>query len=145
VAALLVTATACFGLVVFWLYPTYFDTVLFEKVKGGSVSVRGYADMYSLSVLRATNFLGVGLGANATNSLMTYVASSLGLIGLVAFLYVLVKPFILICRASGVKVASISWLPVFSLVLIMSLSNPSLDFPPLWMALAWTYLEAWSD
>lgn len=131
--------------VYFYYFPESVPALIRLKLAGGSTSVRAYADLYALSVLAQSHYFGVGLGVNATNSLLVYILSSLGVVGLGLFVYLFVKPFLVVMRREGKMCAIFAVLPAVLMVSIMAVSIPNLDYPPLWMSLAWVYFLARKD
>jgi hypothetical protein len=65
------------------------DSVMWHKVDSSSAAFRSATVWHALEVLRDTYGLGAGLGSNRALSILAYIVSNLGLVGLAMFMWML--------------------------------------------------------
>lgn len=118
------------------LYDKIYD-MLFNKSESISGLARGAAMLHSLSIIKDTYFIGVGLGSHRCMSFLTGLFASLGLIGGILFLRIFITLYRLLW-SSGIKEFR-AW--SFSGVILMFacfLSIPDMSFPIIWM---WVFVS----
>lgn len=106
--------------------------VVAEKRVSDSATNRMGADLFALSVLRDTWGLGVGLGANRTSSLATYLLSAVGIAGTTIFVGMVVRA--LLSRTDRTGTAAAKWALV-AVIVGKCLAEPGLSNPLLWVIL----------
>jgi hypothetical protein len=112
------------------LRDSFIDLTL-NKQDSGSFAHRLASDAYALQLSVRTFGLGVGMGSNRPSSLLTSLLSTVGVAGLIVFVFAVVK------LLSNAK-ANAPWLPWcgLGLLICLAISGPDFDQPWLWVLLA---------
>ncbi|WP_395704913.1 hypothetical protein [Rhodococcus ruber] len=126
-----------------WLYE-YVASAVQAKVGSGSFASRTGADAYSIqSIFVDTWGVGVGLGSSRPSSFWPMMLSSVGLIGTLLFVMLVVK----LSRAAwktGLPAAQASVWALVALLLCKSVAGPNLSDPFLWLTLGVLAHFAWT-
>jgi hypothetical protein len=106
-----------------------------RKQESGSFVNRIASDVYALHLFVETNGIGVGMGSNRPSSLLTSLLSTVGVLGLVVFLFMYFK---LLSNAAS-KHSELQWAGL-AYFLCLASSGPDYDTAWIWVFLAFTVL-----
>lgn len=121
-----------------WLGPNIYGAAanfVDHKQSQFSYVHRGFADKTALAVLRASDYIGVGLGSNRASSLLLMLLSTVGIVGTALF-------FMATARAMRIGTASGQLPAVVGLVAFLSsaaISLADLASPVMWLLFAVCY------
>lgn len=107
---------------------------LFEKADTLSAVYRFAADKHSLNLLVDTYGVGVGLGSNRPSSFLTFLISTLGIVGLIIFFILIYVQIKISLRIFYYYPKIIPFIFLFISTLIpMFIGIPDIDFQMLWI------------
>jgi hypothetical protein len=106
------------------------NNVIFGKVDSTSAINRSSSDLYSLGLFWETYGLGVGIGSNRPSSFFAWLASNLGLPGILFFLICLTAPLL---QYSNTRKKNLFFLVYYTNLLCMMIAIPDLTWPYLWI------------
>ena len=131
VLLLLVLAVALLAIAIFSPLRESLIQMTLQKQETGSFVNRLAADAYALNLFVMTKGIGVGMGSNRPSSLITSLLSTVGLLGLIVFLFAY---FNLLYNAAR-NHPELLWAGV-AFFLCLATSGPDYDQPWIWVFLA---------
>ena len=105
------------------------------KVETNSFEARSSIDVMAIHLATDSYLLGVGLGSHRSSSFVTLIISNLGLIGLLVFIFIALKIFVLPKRFRTNEIAILS-AAIFGFTLAKSIAGPDLADDFLWFLVA---------
>jgi hypothetical protein len=105
------------------------------KIETNSFESRSSIDVIAIELAAESYFLGVGLGSHRSSSFVTLIISSLGLIGLLTFVFIGLRIFVLPKRFRTNENVILS-AAIFGFVLAKSIAGPDLADNFLWFLVA---------
>jgi hypothetical protein len=130
----LLIVTAILAVLLAWLSPLR-DSLLdltVGKQDSSSYINRLASDAYAIDLVIQTKGLGVGMGSNRPSSMLTSLLSTVGVMGLVAFLVT----FVMLLMNAGRQNSWIRWVG-FALFIDIAFSDPDYTSPLIWIFLAY--------
>jgi hypothetical protein len=103
-----------------------------EKSEAMSFVSRVVADLGSLTILKNTYGLGVGLGSNRPSSLVTTLLSTVGIVGTMLFAIVLYRIVKVFPGRSAPSALQMSFWSLIGLFVAQSVGIPDINRPVLW-------------
>lgn len=111
------------------------EHLTFNKVETDSFETRSSIDLWALKLALETYLLGVGLGSHRSSSFIAQIIVSSGLIGLLVFIFIGLRIFLLPKRFRTNESLILS-AAIFGLTLAKSVAGPDLSHDFLWFLVA---------
>jgi hypothetical protein len=112
-----------------------FLSVTIDKMGGLSFASRLMADLYSITLVKNTYGIGVGLGSNRPSSLIMTFLSTVGLVGTFLFATVLYKIGKLYPGRSAPRALQMTFWSLVGILVSGSIAVPDLNRPTMWALL----------
>lgn len=112
------------------------ESALLEKLYSSSFEHRSLSNLHTFEILKETYFLGSGLGSNRPSSFIASIASNLGVIGVILFLFLIfcvIQAYLKLRKLDNNLDYTFWMLVIF--VLSMAISIPDISCEYLWICL----------
>lgn len=127
---------AVLSLIIFTVFNDIIQTVFFDKLESSSGIVRGRWNEWAIDAFQSSPIIGVGYKNQRASSLLFTILGELGLLGVITYIWMLLKLVISLFYIKRVHLYYIgSLLGVIAVVVSQIIGNPDLDFSVLWMAM----------